>query len=96
MKANFIIIKMLVYIRVIVETATGYTIENIKGSGEKEEGGMQMTIQEAKNKANKEDEVQKTLLDYIDYLENRIKDLLNISKAHQEQAGGLIEELKSR
>ena len=38
MKANFIIIKMLVYMRVIVETATGYTIENIKEYGGKEEG----------------------------------------------------------
>ena len=55
-----------------------------------------MTIQEAKSKANKDDEVQNTLLNYISYLEGRIKDLMDISKAHQEQAGGLIEELKSR
>lgn len=38
MKANFIIIKMLVYIRVIVETAIGYIIENIKGYGGKGKG----------------------------------------------------------
>lgn len=55
-----------------------------------------MTIQEAKSKANRDDEVQSTLLNYIDYLEGRVQDLLNISKSHQEQAGGLIEELKSR
>jgi hypothetical protein len=42
MKANFIIIKMLVYIRVIVEIATGYTIGNIKGFGEKE--GREMDL----------------------------------------------------
>lgn len=42
MKANFIIIKILVHMRVIVETATGYTTGNIKGYGEKEEGGVQM------------------------------------------------------
>lgn len=35
MKANFIIIKILVHMRVIVETATGYTTGNIKGYGEK-------------------------------------------------------------
>lgn len=35
MKANFIIIKMLVHMRVIVEIAIGYIIENIKGFGEK-------------------------------------------------------------
>ena len=36
MKANFIIIKMLAHIGLIVEIATGYTIENIKEFGEKE------------------------------------------------------------
>lgn len=55
-----------------------------------------MTIQEAKSKANKDDEVQCTLLNYIDYLEYRVKDLLNISKSHQEQTGRLIEETKGR
>lgn len=36
MKVNFIIIKMLVYIGLIVTTAIGYTTGNIKEYGEKE------------------------------------------------------------
>ena len=55
-----------------------------------------MTIQEAKQKANKDDETVRTLLEYIGYLENNYAELKKTSEAHRQQVGGLYKQLDER
>jgi hypothetical protein len=55
-----------------------------------------MKIEEAKQKANKDDEVVSTLLSYISMLENEIKQRDIVSKAHQQLVGGLYRQIDER
>ena len=55
-----------------------------------------MTIAEAKAKVNKDDEAVRTLLKYIDYLEDNYKKLKETSNAHQGLVGKLYKQVDER
>lgn len=55
-----------------------------------------MTIEEAKQKANKDDEIIKVLLDYISCLEDNYLKLKEINEEHRRQVGDLFKQLDRR
>lgn len=52
-----------------------------------------MTLEEAKQKVNKNDEAVVILLKYIAYLENTYVNLKDTSEAHRQQVGELFKQL---
>lgn len=52
-----------------------------------------MTLEEAKQKVNKNDEAVATLLKYITYLEDTYVNLKDTSEEHRKQVGELYKEL---